>query len=36
MTFNSEKELLDLLEKLFSQDLGDLYQMFLDKFQKKC
>ena len=35
ITFNSEKELLDLLEKLFSQDLGNLYQMFLDKFQEK-
>ena len=35
MTFNSEKELLDLLEKLFSQDLGNLYQKFLDKFQEK-
>ena len=35
ITFNSEKELLDLLEKLFSKDLGNLYQKFLDKFQEK-
>ena len=36
ITFNSERELLDLLEKrLFSQDLSNLYEMFLNKFQNK-
>ena len=36
ITFNSERELLDLLEKqLSSQDLSNLYEMFLNKFQNK-
>jgi hypothetical protein len=36
ITFNTERELLNLLEKkLSSQDLGNLYQIFLDKFQEK-
>ena len=35
ITFNSEKELLDLIEKLLSQDLNNLYKLFLNKFQNK-
>jgi hypothetical protein len=35
ITFNTEKELLNLLEKkLSSHDLGNLYQIFLDKYKK--